>query len=64
MSNEELNEATSIIIKALSESSLNGYAKIELMINLKKFLEDYDKNIQVLRVEDKKKKYERPFKRN
>lgn len=59
MSNEELNEATNIIIKAISESSLNGYAKIELMINLKKFLEDYDKNIQVLRKEDKKKKYER-----
>lgn len=49
MSNEELEEATEIIINALMNSKLNNYAKIELMLNLKLFLEDYNKNIFILK---------------
>lgn len=51
MSNEELNEATEVIINALMNSELNNYAKLELMLNLRRFLADYDKNVSILRKE-------------
>ena len=58
MSIEEINEATEVIIKAISDSKINNYAKLELMLNLRMFLANYDKNIDILRKEQKKK-YER-----
>lgn len=49
MSNEELEECIDIIAKALSESNLNNYTKLEMMINLKLFMENYEENIRILR---------------
>ena len=49
MSNEELNEATEIIINAVMNSELNNYVKLELMLNLRMFLGNYDKNVEILR---------------
>jgi hypothetical protein len=54
MSNEELLEATDIIIDAISVSSLSNYTKLELMMNLKKFLSEYEKNINILKESEKR----------
>lgn len=58
MTKEELEEATDIIIDKIVSSNLNNYTKIELMINLKTFLSDYENNIRELRKIEKRKKYE------
>lgn len=49
MSNDDLEECIDIIVKAISESKLDNYVKLEMMINLKLFLENYEKNIRILR---------------
>lgn len=49
MSNEEIEEATDLLINAVIKSELNNYTKIELMINLRKFFEHYNENINILR---------------
>ena len=56
MSQEELEEATDIILKTLSESSLPNYTKVELMINLRKFFEHYNENIRLLQKLEKRLK--------
>lgn len=57
MSNEELEEALDLIVKTISESKLHNYTKLELMINLKTFFENYEENIRILRnVKHEKKK--------
>lgn len=56
MTIEEINEATEILIKALMDSELNNYIKLELLLNLRMFLGNYDKNVEILRAEDKKRK--------
>lgn len=58
MTKEELEIATDIIIDKIVSSNLNNYTKIELMINLKTFLSDYENNIRELRKIEKRKKYE------
>ena len=58
MTKEELEEATDIIIDRIVSSNLNNYTKVELMINLKTFLSDYENNIKELRKIEKRKKYE------
>ena len=37
MSNDDLEECIDIIVKAISESKLDNYVKLEMMINLKLF---------------------------
>lgn len=49
MSNDDLEECIDIIVKAISESKLDNYVKLEMMINLKLFLENYENNIRILR---------------
>ena len=58
MSNEEIEEASDLVINAIIKSELNNYAKLELMVNLKSFFENYDENIRLLRKgnQDEKKK--------
>lgn len=58
MTKEELEEATDIIIDSITNSNLPNYTKVELMINLKTFLSDYENNIRELRKIEKRKKYE------
>lgn len=49
MNKEEIEEAFDIIIDAISKSNLSNYTKVELMINIKLFMENYDKSIRILR---------------
>ncbi|MBR4003568.1 MAG: hypothetical protein IKI95_05910 [Clostridia bacterium] len=58
MSNEEIEEATDLVINAIIKSELNNYTKLELMVNLRTFFENYENNIRLLRkgIEDEKKK--------
>lgn len=58
MNKEELCEVTEIILDSIITSELNNYIKIEMMINIKKFLENYEENIKILREVEKGKKYE------
>ena len=44
-------KVTKIIIEAIEKLDLNIETKVELMINMKHFLKDYDKNIKILRKE-------------
>ena len=56
MTKEELEEATEIILEGVMNSDLSNYTKIELMINLKTFLKDYENNIIELNKIEKRKK--------
>lgn len=49
MNKEELEEATDIILNSIIESKLDNYTKVELLINLKNFLSNYESNINYLR---------------
>lgn len=55
MTKEELEEATDIILESLMTSNLPNYTRVELMINLKKFLENYRENIKILNEYEKRK---------
>lgn len=59
MTKEELEYATDIILDRIINSDLANYTKIELMINLKTFLKDYENNIRGLNKLEKRKKYEK-----
>lgn len=48
MSDEELEEASDLILKCIVNSQLNNYTKIELLNNIRLFLENYKENIKVL----------------
>lgn len=48
MSTDEIEQALEIIVDSISRSSLDNYTKLELLINLKLFFEDYNKNIRLL----------------
>lgn len=54
MKTNSLKEAINVIIDALENSNMEQIDKVELELNLYKFLESYDKNIKVLQ----KVKYE------
>lgn len=59
MTKEELEYATDIIIDRIIESDLSNYSKIELLINIKTFLKDYENNIRELNKIEKSKKYDK-----
>lgn len=59
MTKEELEEATDLILDSIINSNLSNYTKIELLINLKHFLENYKENIKILNEYEKRKKYEK-----
>ena len=50
MNKESLIEAREIIIQSLSESNINNLDKLELMLNINKFLDEkeYEENIKIL----------------
>ena len=48
MKSNSLKEAINVIINALENSNMEQIDKVELELNLYKFLESYDKNIKVL----------------
>lgn len=54
MTKEELEEAADIILDTIITSNLSNYTKIELIINLRKFLENYRENIKILRNNEKR----------
>lgn len=54
MSNEELEQATMLILNTIVESKLSTYTKLELLNNLKLFFENYENNIRVLERNKKK----------
>lgn len=49
MLNESLEEVEDLIIKSLEKSDIPLYDKLELLLNLRLFLEDYENNIKVLK---------------
>ena len=55
MEQEQIEQAADIIINSISRSSLDNYTKLELLINLRLFFKDYDKNIRLLNKEGRKK---------
>lgn len=58
MTKEELEESTDIILDSITTSNLSNYTKLELLINLKTFLKNYEVNIKELNKLEKMKKYE------
>ena len=56
MEKESLEKATDIIVRYVELANIPVYDKVELLLNLKLFLKDYDKNIKILRKEVKNEK--------
>jgi len=56
MEKESLEKATDIIVRYVELANIPVYDKVELLINLRLFLKDYDKNIKILRKEVKNEK--------
>ena len=55
MEQEQIEQATDIVIESIANSNLDNYIKLELLINLRLFFKDYDKNIRLLNKEGRKK---------
>ena len=66
MTKEELEEATEIILDSIMNSNLSNYTKIELLINLRHFLnpQDYKRNIAVLERDYYMRRFDRDVKNN
>lgn len=56
MEKESLEKATDIIVRYVELANIPVYDKVELLLNLRLFLKDYDKNIKILRKEVKNEK--------
>lgn len=54
MSNEEIDETLDLILNAIMHSDLNNYTKLELIVNLRTFFENYNENINILNKERKR----------
>lgn len=48
MKSDSIKEAINVILDALENTSMDKIDKLELEINLYKFLENYDNNIKIL----------------
>ena len=57
MQKESIEEAIKICIDNIQKSNINIIDKVELMMNIEKFLNDYDSNIKELN-KVKRKKYD------
>lgn len=53
MNKDSINIAVDVIVNALDTCEMNPVDKVELLINLSKFLQSYENNIKVLRMVDK-----------
>lgn len=49
MKKESLEKASNIIIKALEKSDIEELDKLEIMLNVFQFLQNYHKDIDILR---------------
>ena len=49
MQKESLEKAKEVIISSLEITNIELYDKVELIVNLKTFLDNYDNDIKVLR---------------
>lgn len=49
MKKESLEKASNIIIKALEKSDIEELDKLEIMLNVFQFLENYHKDLDILR---------------
>lgn len=49
MKQDSLFKALDLIIKALDKTDIDNVNKVELMLNLRRFLVDYNENIEILR---------------
>lgn len=49
METESIDKAIDIITKSITESDINEIDKLELLLNLYHFLNDYENNIETLR---------------
>ena len=58
MKEESITKAVNIIVEALEKSNINNQDKIELMINLNHFLQNYEKETNIA-IEKKEKRYEK-----
>lgn len=56
MQKESLEKATDIIVRYVELANIPVYDKVELLLSLRLFLKDYDKNIKILRKEVKNEK--------
>ena len=55
MKPESIEETQKMITEALIKSNINIYDKMELMLNLFNFLNEYDENIKILKKIPKEK---------
>ena len=53
MNKDSINIAVDVIVNALDNCEMNPVDKVELLINLSKFLESYENNVKILRKVDK-----------
>lgn len=56
MNEKELEDITNLLLECIDSSNLDLYVKVELMINLKTFLSNYEENIKLLKYIDNIKK--------
>ena len=57
MNKESLNIVSDDFVSLLEKSNIDTKDKLELLINIRLFLENYDENIQLLKHHEKKRKY-------
>ena len=48
MEQQQIEQASDLIIDTIANSNLDSYTKMELLINMRKFFEDYNNNILIL----------------
>lgn len=49
MENKSLEIAKEVVIKAIDEANIENYDKLELLLNLYQFLDEYKENLKILR---------------
>lgn len=55
MNNESLDKALDLVFNAIDKSDINSIDKVELLRNLKTFLENYNSDINILIKEQRKR---------
>lgn len=48
MEQQQIEKASDLILDSIINSNLDKFTKLELLINMKLFFEDYNKNIKIL----------------
>lgn len=55
MEQQQIEQASDLIFEAIVNSNLDKFTKLELLINMKNFFENYNENIKLLNKEMIKK---------